>query len=845
MDLKQNSLQERQKLYKKNMKVLIEKYPEVVEKINNVKKTNSYIIKSTGKRNIPNIFINEMSKYYYEKKDPIEDVKKQILSFGLKKTSIAIFLGFGLGYELLLYGNMLSEKLQTKQILVIEKNVELFNQTLEWIDVTMLLQDERVKFIVGIDEDHIYDVIKEYLSDEVKLNCIEAVSTIYHPSAFLLAKEYYLQFINIFNKVGTDLLAQRKDMNVIFEKNIKALREYYPDLSEQIINIKESGNYKIVRTGKENICNLWIEDKKSFYYNFENPILDAEQQVEQLKLINTRVGLILGCGLGYELEVFKNKVAIQQNTVGIIIVEKELEIFKLAMEVTDLTEYINKAKIKFIVGLDINKLFLEIQYYFQKYHDILWLIKTMKTIYHLSSITIDKEYYLQTIREIKNAATYMLNSYGNDPEDSLIGVNNMLLNLNEIIKNPGINLLYNKFKGKPAVVVSTGPSLNKNKHLLKGLEDKAVIIAADSALKILNEIDVKPHFVTMLERGEIMSKLIEGFSYEQVRDTYFAACPVIDPKSYEVYPGPRIIVYRNFAHFKWIELERGMLEIKQSAGNMSFKIAQALGCDPIILIGQDLSYSREGHTHAKGMVLGHERNEEKANGIIEIMGNDGEMINTHKKWLEFLKSYEVDVSQYEGTCINSTEGGAYINGTKVMPFKEAIDKFIKEDFYPLDIIRKDTFMNVANVEEEIERVFNIIDNTEIFLENMLISCRKGMDFIDKTKFELENYLEDNKTLTENEIERIDIIEKEVMDIKKEINQDSKNFQLFFMHIAQSYILKFEMEMVSIPDFYDNISLAKVRILLEQRRFFNVIRGIAEKCIEMLENGKNTIKPYNN
>lgn len=834
MGLNPKSLQQRRNLYDKNIKILSENYPEVVDKINNTKNTNSYIIKPTGKRNLPNIFINELDKYYYKKNDPIEDVKKHIFSLKLKKTNIAIFLGFGLGYEVLFYGNALSEKLETKQVLIIEKDIEMFKQVLEWIDLSVILKNERVKFIINVDEYHIGEVIKKYLSNEEKLNCLEAVSTIYYPSAFLLNKSYYLKAINIFNQVGINLLEQGiNNKNVVFEKNIKALKEYYPNLAEQVMVSRETGNYKLVKTGDEQIYNLWIEDKKTFYYDFENPILDSEQQIEELKLKNTRLALVLGCGLGYELEVFKNKVAIEQNTLGVIIVEKEMEIFKLALQVTDLTEYICKSKIKIIVGIEEESFFSEFQNFFEKNNDVLWLIKTLKPVYHNFALILNKDYYLKAIRCIKNSSSYMLNFYGNDPEDSMIGVNNILKNLNEIIENPGINLLYNKFKGKPAVVVSTGPSLNKNKHLLKGLEDEVVIIAADSALKILNEIDVKPHFVTMLERGENMSKLIEGFSYSEVKDTYFAACPVVDPKSYEVYPGPRVIVYRNFDHFKWIGLDRGILDIKQSAGNMSFKIAESLGCDPIILIGQDLSYSRDGHTHAKGMVFGHERKEEKTKESIEVMGNDGEKINTHKTWYEFLKSYEVDISKYKGTCINSTEGGAYIRGTKVMTFKEAIDKFIKEKFYPLNIIRENALISYIDKEKEIKDVLKIIDDTLIFLENLLTSCQKGMNFLDEINFELEDYLQNNRILNEHEIERINVIEKEVMTIKRELEKDRKTFQLFFMHIVQPYVIKFEMDMVAIPDYYENISFAKARIAFEQRRYFDVISGIAKKCIDML------------
>lgn len=93
----------------------------------------------------------------------------------------------------------------------------------------------------------------------------------------------------------------------------------------------------------------------------------------------------------------------------------------------------------------------------------------------------------------------------------------MLANIKVILENPGINLLYNRFSEKPAIVVATGPSLNKNKHLLKGLEDKALIISVDASLKILMEMGVKPHLVTSLERVPQVANLIDGFTASELK----------------------------------------------------------------------------------------------------------------------------------------------------------------------------------------------------------------------------------------------------------------------------------------------------------------------------------------
>ena len=60
------------------------------------------------------------------------------------------------------------------------------------------------------------------------------------------------------------------------------------------------------------------------------------------------------------------------------------------------------------------------------------------------------------------------------------------------------------------MVVSAGPSLRKNKHLLKDVQDKAVIIAVQTTFQPLLEMGVEPHFVTSLDYHEICTRFFEN-----------------------------------------------------------------------------------------------------------------------------------------------------------------------------------------------------------------------------------------------------------------------------------------------------------------------------------------------
>lgn len=619
-----------------------------------------------------------------------------------------------------------------------------------------------------------------------------------------------------------------------YESNIRSLQKFYPNIVKQLELTCESETYRLIYDKEARIYNLYNNEKQQFHYAESNPLEDIAAQMEQLKLKNTRIALLLGMGLGYELLYYLQQLAKVQNTTHMFIVEKNIEVFRLALYINDLVPIIENNNVHFMVGIPIDDMFAT---FFEAFRDTsyLVLVKTLKPVYLTASIQRDKEYYLSALRIVKESAIIARKYYGNSPQDSLLGIQNMFININEIIENPGINMLYDQFRGKPAIVVSTGPTLNKNKHLLKGLEDKAVIICADSALKILLGMGIKPHLVTMLERDARLYRFYQDIDAPDVQDVYLAATPVIDNKSYEVYPGPRTIVYRNLDHFKWLGIERGILDIKPSAGNMSFKIAEALGCDPIVLIGQDLAYGEEGNTHAKGVVFGDNQEEEKQFQDIYVKGNYTDKVMTHEVWYSFLKGYEADLADYNGLCINSTAGGAYIQGTVVMPFQEAIETYMQEAFHPLVTIKERFSAFTSNQSQSDAR--NVLARIEKSVEetnNIINCCNEGLNILQKYRVELEEYKSEKSNGDRKQLLQL---MNEVIKNKYEIVTFKDTFQQFIMHIVQSFYIDFEIELAVVPERYENESQALAHQLLMHDKWYQTIKEFAKVTLETLEEGK--------
>lgn len=593
-----------------------------------------------------------------------------------------------------------------------------------------------------------------------------------------------------------------------FKENLKVLEEKDKALFMKIKNYKSKDTYVVTTSNnpKQYPNLLHNPTNRLCYDNFDplTPILRMLKSKIKVPVLN----FFLGFGLGYELVGFFQNYANADSVM--VVVDPEIEPFYQALKTIDLRAVLSDRRVAFLIGVPENELFV-------KLHGILLMgnlklyVKAINIIDNPLSLTLNGAYYKKVMGHLKDAVREVLLHFGNDPWDSLIGIENTFLNINEIINYPGISDLKDKFKGMPGIVVSTGPSLDKNIELLSGLENKAVICAADASVKVMKKYSLKPHLVTSLERLTPTAKLFEGLSKEDVEDVYLAATPVIHPETYANFPGERIIVYRNFATFKWLEIEKGILDIGPSAGNMAFKVLEYLGCNPIILIGQDLAFGEDETTHAKGSTYG-EKDEvyHTKRQILEVEGNFVPKIKTTDTWYKFLKYYEKDVAEFNGLVVNATEGGAKIPGTKVMYFKEAIKEFINEDIDTLYNIKKslkypaadEKRRYTAQIEQKVEDALKYSDEVIQVLKDGVTKCEMfKKEIIDKY----------------NSTKEIDhkLSEKLFYDAQLPLGKfTEKKFYEIFMHFVQSYYLSTLVEINGIraqdaPDIDKNFAAVKL------------------------------------
>ena len=100
---------------------------------------------------------------------------------------------------------------------------------------------------------------------------------------------------------------------------------------------------------------------------------------------------------------------------------------------------------------------------------------------------------------------------------------NIFANARDILESPGILPLKNIFSNIPVVVVSAGPSLDKNIGLIRSARKRIIVLTVATALKPLLRNGVEPDIVIAIDTNE---ETIQSFSIEKIPERLWL---VFDP----------------------------------------------------------------------------------------------------------------------------------------------------------------------------------------------------------------------------------------------------------------------------------------------------------------------------
>ncbi|CAI3226594.1 motility associated factor glycosyltransferase family protein [Clostridium neonatale] len=471
-----------------------------------------------------------------------------------------------------------------------------------------------------------------------------------------------------------------------------------------------------------NIAKIKVDNKWIYIgskYNVKSDIDKFLQSIKKKSLIESERFIVFGFGAGEHIKKLREKSKKSE----ILIFEPNNDLYKYAVKV-DLIKKDDKIQLnscsieeiedfcnsEFINEFNINNVkLMEFSVYSKMYEEkIAYILTKLRDLFTNYLVSINTK-----IGFSERFFTAMIKNMPYICESSL------LINYKDIYKN------------KPAIIVSAGPSLDKNIDLLKGIEDQFVIITGGRPLKGLLEKKIKPKLVVSIDPEDINYELMKGCI--ENTDLPLLYYEVTNENILKNYSGPRILsIHSDFVN-SLIDYKSIKLDCYGSVAHSMVSAAIFLGCNPVIMIGQDCAYTDD---NAHSTYLEEKHNDEKFEDVkseldIWVDGVNGEKVRTSSVLNVYRLGFEEMTKKYNDVIfINATEGGARINGTIEMTLKDAINKYCNNKVEKITIVDEDYDLD-RKVKKKLIKLKDDIKEVKEF-------CIKGEALVKKLTISSEN-----------------------------------------------------------------------------------------------------------
>ncbi|AXX93544.1 hypothetical protein CPU12_11370 [Malaciobacter molluscorum LMG 25693] len=519
----------------------------------------------------------------------------------------------------------------------------------------------------------------------------------------------------------------------LYKKNLEFLKNNHPkvykkvqDLSNELDNKKRKERYTLEYIEKGGYFDVLDHNTDKYIYDF-NSYKEADKRAEitdftrdsslnllridtitnklalmgSLGVVTTLVNYInhkvdfsnitfskifkfifIGVGSGVHLNEVYKKI----DSMNTLIIEPDIELFRISLFTADYTLFEEGNK-KLFLSVGENEIEREETLAdFSYYHNYMnYNIK-----HHL--FWIEYKYILDQIIDFfgNNSATSF-------PFDAVL---NVLERTTKFMRNKELflkNSLVQKnapLKNKKVLIISAGPSLDKNIDWIKQNQDKFVIICVDVILRKLEKNNIIPDIVVSIDPSYLCGEYLTTENKDFLKNS---AIIFLSQQEESVLEKVKHLNYY-FSQVFPLSKELGYSFSLPNVGTFSFAIAIFLKANEIYLVGNDAAFNQEtGSRYAsdsshKIKDFSHDEKYEKDDtlissyDIIEVKGNFKDKIKSNRILLTFKKDYEsylfsLDEKVKKSLKAYNLSDGAYMEG--LIPLKkENIDlsKFTKKEF---------------------------------------------------------------------------------------------------------------------------------------------------------------------
>ena len=615
-------------------------------------------------------------------------------------------------------------------------------------------------------------------------------------------------------------------MSETYKRNIETLsnfKHYGVHGVETLKNIEINNKFRIVDGKNGHKCIEYTEGSKSININScYDPVREGEKWLKGLD-IGEDLTIIFGFGAGYHL-IDLDKILDKDSKV--LIIEPSIECFKCALYINDFTKIFTNDNVFLYIANDVSNLKHFLYGLIQEgvYPDI-------KIAEFIPVERVHRQFFNDVRREILEFLNNVVININTIQFFSKMWTENFFRNLVYTIKSPGISKLFNRFHKMPLIIISAGPSLDKNIELLKDAKGKAVLLCVGTALKALLKKRIEPDLVISIDGSYKNYEHFKGIECEAP----LIFDPLVNSNITSNYKGD-MIVCEVFGYFTpWlrgtIKKEIGILKTGGSVANIAFDLAVKTGADPIIFVGQDLAFTNN-KTHSNGTIYSKKTADNlNLKDTITVKDIFGNKIPTSRPLYSFKTWFDNEIRLYnEITFIDATEGGAEIERARIMTLKDVIDEYCVE-YQPIKEVINSVFEGGPDISDEtITDFLYELKTIKEDLSYLSKRVKKGIKYAEELtelkKMERINEKQLIKLL--NRLEKVDKCIKE--------NEGKEFISLILQPISVNILLTNKKARKDENDNGDK-GLEKTMLL------YNEIKEQTDYVIELIDSSIESIKDY--
>lgn len=459
-----------------------------------------------------------------------------------------------------------------------------------------------------------------------------------------------------------------------FDQNLAIMETRDPELAALMRSDIDCSHIEVLPSHQPNAPTARVtlpSGEQVLLHNLEDPIGSAVRSAEKHEMKAENASILLGFGLGYLAIELAKKL---EKKHPLIICEADPAMLKTALTQLDLTSVLESDYIRILVGAEI-----DLPSWVHRL-SVKFMTAKVDVISYGPSVHLYPETYERLTQIAQKESMAIALNRNTTLKAGRRMMENILLNFPDVLSSAGVKNLENLFQGRPAVLVAAGPSLEKNVHLLKELQGRAVIIAVDTALRLLLPLGVKPDIVTTIDFNQVNFQKFANVPIDS--DISLVYHPGGYYESIRAFQGPRFtsswVPNRVPAWLMQYVEDKGGLSSGTTVAHMSFFLARHMGCDPIVFIGQDLAFPKK-QIHASDLSLWN-INTDEMDTIEDIFG---EPVGSMTSFKHAIYYFEKAFKETQATIIDATEAGAKKQGARPMRLRDVIDEYC--NLPPLDI----------------------------------------------------------------------------------------------------------------------------------------------------------------